>query len=164
MSINLLRTVPPPLFWLSDGGVCFFLKRSRLVCEWASLALCLHHESERARLRWYTKVMIPAVWDKRRRLQLRNVLNPTKRIRGFGEIRLRVWLSPQFSGWGAGQRARKQSKQYMPKPDVCLCLCVRDTNRENRSAKICGKALMNKTAVQWLKISVRDSCARAGVF
>lgn len=38
-------------------------------------------------------------------------------------------------------------------------LCRRDTNREreNRSAKICGKALMNKTAVQWLKISVRDS-------
>lgn len=47
----------------------------------------------------------------------------------------------------------KQSGRYKLKPGVCVW-------DANGSAKIRGKALMKKTAVQRLKTSVRDSRAR----
>lgn len=44
----------------------------------------------------------------------------------------RMTLTSIF-GWGAEQCARKQSKQYLLKPDVCVC--VRDTNRERTAVQ-----------------------------
>lgn len=68
--------------------------------------------------------------DKRSQLQLRNILNLTKGIRGFGEIRLRIWLSPQFLSEQRDSVQETIKTIHTEAWCLCLCLCAQDTNRE----------------------------------
>lgn len=93
--------------------------------------------------------MIPAVWDKRRPATTQRCFW-TKGIRGFwrNKASRMTITSIFFLGWGTGQRARETIKTIHAE---AWCLCAPDTNRENRSAKICGKALMNKNGCTMAK-------------
>lgn len=117
---KLAPDYPASLLWLSHGSMCFFLKR--LVLEWANLALRLHHESRRARLRWYTKVMILAVETNGAGYKSEIFWTQRKGIRGFGEIRLRIWLSTQFSAEERDSvRENNQNNTYRSLMSVSVC-------------------------------------------